>query len=153
MKKKTDHPLFRLWCNRRQSCNNTNNPGWFSYGGRGIKFYPQWDQDFWAFAEWMDENLGPRPGCSSIWVLDRINNDKGFKPGNLRWATRQEDSNNRSTNTTLTYKGRKQTYADWSRELGIPLCTIWSRINDRGMSIHKAFTTPVNKHIINNRKK
>lgn len=135
-KKKTDHPLFKLWCNTRSVCNNPNSRQWHHYGGRGIKFCRDWDQDFWAFAEYMDTTLGARPGPE--YVLDRINNDRGYRPGNLRWATRREDSNNRRTNHCISYQGRKQTFADWSRETGIPLTTIWSRIIDKGWSVSEA---------------
>ena len=133
--KKTDHPLFRLYCNTRNCCNNPNGRQWQHYGARGIKFCPAWESDFWAFADYMDNNLGPRPKDH---VLDRINNNLGYKPGNLRWATRQEDSNNRRTNHSISYRGRKQTFAEWSRETGIPLTTIWSRITDKGWSISEA---------------
>ena len=136
MRKKTDHPLFRLWCNRRQCCNNPSDRQFRQYGSRGIKFDPIWDRDFWAFADWMDENLGPRP--SPEYVLDRIDNNDGFHPGNLRWATKQEDSNNRVTNTTITYRRKTMTYADWARHTGINLTTIWSRVVDLGWPINEA---------------
>lgn len=135
IQKKTDHPLFKLYCNTRGVCNNPNSRQWNHYGGRGIKFCREWENDFWAFADYMDNHLGPRPLGH---VLDRINNDKGYRPGNLRWATRQEDSNNRRTNHSISYRGRKQTFAEWSRETGIPLTTIWSRIIDKGWSVSEA---------------
>ena len=43
-------------------------------------------------AVWLLENLGPCPtGCS----FDRINNDGHYEPGNLRWATKTEQNNNK----------------------------------------------------------
>lgn len=135
-KEKTRHPLFRLWVNRRQMCNNPNNSQYHQYGARGIHFDPEWDSDFWAFADWMDHHLGPRPTPDH--VLDRIDNDSGFYPGNLRWATRQQDSRNRRTNHHLTYRRRTLTYAEWSEITGLPLSTIWSRIVDRGWTAGEA---------------
>jgi hypothetical protein len=38
----------------------------------------------------------------------------------------------------VAYQGRKQTLAEWSRETGIPLRTIWSRLFDRGLPPSKA---------------
>jgi hypothetical protein len=46
---------------------------------------------FTSFDEWWNE-LGERPEDRSV---DRINNDGHYEPGNVRWATRTEQSNNR----------------------------------------------------------
>lgn len=43
----------------------------------------EWRENAEAFATWLLENLGPRPEKHS---LDRIDGDKGYEPGNLRWA-------------------------------------------------------------------
>ena len=46
---------------------------------------------FSSFQEWWEE-LGERPeGCS----VDRIDNDGHYEPGNVRWATHEEQCNNR----------------------------------------------------------
>jgi hypothetical protein len=55
------------------------------YGGRGIKFL------FTSFEQFLAE-LGPRPSGMS---LDRIENDGNYEPGNVRWATRSEQVQNR----------------------------------------------------------
>lgn len=43
-------------------------------------------------AEWVLRHLGPPLGGVS---LDRINNEQGYKPGNLRWATRTVQNGNK----------------------------------------------------------
>lgn len=134
-RKKTHHPLFRLWCNTRQFCNNPRNKQYQQYGGRGIKWCRQWNNDFWRFADWMDQNLGPRPQGH---VLDRINNNRGYYPGNLRWATKRQDSNNKSNNIYITYQGQKLTLAEWSLKQGIHLTTIWSRLIDNKWPVAQA---------------
>jgi hypothetical protein len=65
--------------------------GFKNYGGRGIQMAPEWVEDFVAFRDYVNQNLGPRPKGGTI---DRINNDEGYFPGNIRWATRSVQSNN-----------------------------------------------------------
>jgi len=72
----------------RQRCSNPDNAAYISYGGRGIKFqFPS----VRAAAEWILDNLGP--SCDR--TIDRIDIDQHYMPGNLRWATREEQARNK----------------------------------------------------------
>lgn len=74
----------------KQRCTNPNSIGYSNYGGRGITFdFPSTR----AFAEWVLDNLGCKP--SDTHSLDRIDNSRGYEPGNLRWATRAEQARNK----------------------------------------------------------
>lgn len=87
------NPAYVAFMAASQRCNNPNNPGFKNYGGRGIKFL------FDSFEQFIKE-VGPRPDNHS---LDRINNDKHYERGNVRWATRKEQILNRrpvNRNTT-----------------------------------------------------
>ena len=53
---------------------------------------PEWIEDFQAFQVYINKTLGPRPKGYSI---DRIENDEGYYPGNLRWATSTEQAHNK----------------------------------------------------------
>lgn len=44
-------------------------------------------------ARWIYKNLGPRPAAN--WTLDIISHVKGFVPGNLRWACKRSQTDNR----------------------------------------------------------
>lgn len=89
----TGNAHYTRWRNIKQRTGNPNAPNYPHYGGRGIKMYPGWFNDFIAFKTWLDENLGP---CPEGFSLDRIDNDGNYEPNNLRWASaKQQNSNQR----------------------------------------------------------
>lgn len=131
------HPLWRRWANLRNQCNNERNYNWKYYGGRGITYPKRWD-NFENFVNDIESTIGPIPFKGAH--LDRKNNDRGYSRNNICWSTPRENSNNRQTNHMVTYQGRRQTLADWSRETGIPFRTLWSRLMDYGLTPKVAFT-------------
>lgn len=71
-------------------CYNPEHRAYLNYGGRGIGVYEPW-HDLPAYVAWIEQNLGSRPdGCT----LDRIDNDLGYQPGNIQWATRRQQRAN-----------------------------------------------------------
>lgn len=83
------HPLYVTWRHMLERCLDPKCPSWKNYGGRGITICEQWRNDFTAFIRY----IGPRP--SDQYSVDRIDNDKGYEPGNVRWATREQQAQNR----------------------------------------------------------
>jgi hypothetical protein len=79
----------RIWIGIKQRCTNPNNPDADYYMARGIAIDPVWDRDFMAFYK----AVGPRP--SPVHSIDRIDNDRGYEPGNVRWATPLQQARNR----------------------------------------------------------
>lgn len=81
--------LRGLLTGARQRCENPNNMAYPSYGGRGITFgfASIYDAVVYCLTE-----LGPIPVGKSI---DRIDNEAGYEPGNIRWATPAEQARNK----------------------------------------------------------
>jgi hypothetical protein len=115
-------------------CNNPKNTMYLYYGGRGIKVAPE----FHSFEAFFKE-LGPCPPNHS---LDRKDNNRGYEPGNVRWATKRTQMLNRSDNRHLTYRGKTQTLREWSDECGISVGTLWARLKS-GWPIEEALTQPL----------
>jgi hypothetical protein len=94
--------LYELWWDRKAACYNTSSQKYPWYGARGITMYQPWIHDVQAFKDWIITNIGERPDGLT---LDRIENDKGYEPGNLRWATMQEQALNRRVGIQPTNTG------------------------------------------------
>jgi hypothetical protein len=86
------HPLYGTWNGIRQRCLNPHNSTYPRYGGRGIWMHEPWITDFWTFADYIEENLGPRPRGHTLDRYPDVNG--GYEPGNLRWATAFEQMTN-----------------------------------------------------------
>ena len=106
-------PEYYRWLSLKARCTNPNNPRYADYGGRGITVCQRWADSFEVFIA----DVGERPTPEHS--IDRIDNDKGYEVTNVRWATKQEQANNRRTNVEVTYNGETKTLAAWAMEVGI----------------------------------
>ena len=102
-----DHPNYVAWANMKSRCNNPDDASYKNYGGRGITYCREWEH-FENFAKAMGIKPGPE------YTLERVDNNRGYEPGNCIWATRHTQSMNRRTfkNNTSGERGvvlRKKT--------------------------------------------
>lgn len=126
---------YQSWVSMRQRCNNPRAKVYAHYGARGIAVCERWNDSFPNFLA----DLGPRPeGCS----LERIDNNGNYEPGNCRWATQRDQMNNRRANRFIELNGKRQTLAQWLREVGMTNERFFDRTK-RGWSEERALTTPV----------
>lgn len=126
-------PEHIVWSGIKERCCNPKSKYYYRYGGRGITVCSTWQTSFATFLR----DVGRKPaGCDS---LDRIDNNKGYEPGNVRWATRVQQANNTGSNVRITHKGETLTVAEWAKRLGVPSGRIRSRLDD-GWDPERALT-------------
>src|SRR5690349_21012531 len=102
---------YRVWASMKDRCLNRKSTGFSNYGGRGITVCKKWRKFEGFFAD-----MGEAPEGLSI---ERIDNSRGYEPGNCRWATPREQMRNTRRNHYVACKGKKQTLSEWARDLGV----------------------------------
>lgn len=76
----------------KNRCHNPKDAGYANYGARGIVVYEPWRSDKAAFLRYVLTLEGwDEPRLE----LDRIDVDKGYEPGNLRFITHRANSRNK----------------------------------------------------------
>src|ERR1700691_4356115 len=110
-----DHPQYKhvMTCSAEvyayqsmmQRCYNQKCKAYKNYGGRGITVCESWRKSCENFLK----DVGLRPSAKNS--LDRRDNNGNYDPQNVRWATRDQQANNRRSNRVVVYHGIKMTFA------------------------------------------
>lgn len=79
--------IYMTWGDIVSRCTNPRHKRWADYGGRGITVCERW-RDFANFLA----DMGERPAGMT---LDRIDNNRGYEPGNCRWTDLSTQAKNR----------------------------------------------------------
>lgn len=85
-----NHRLYGIWENMKSRCYNPNTPQFQYYGQQGIVICDEWKHEFLSFYNWAIKN-----GYSDELSIDRINPYGNYEPSNCRWATSEEQNNNK----------------------------------------------------------
>lgn len=135
---KTGSPEHNTWKSMKQRCYNPKCSEYHYYGGRGIKICERWLNDTKLFYE----DMGPRP--SATHSIDRIDVNGDYCPENCRWASVDEQANNKRNTIMLTINKETKTAKEWSVLLNITLKNIYNRKN-LGWTDEEILLTPIDK--------
>jgi len=130
-------PEYVTWVHMIQRCHNPTNKDYKNYGGRGITVCDMWRDSFEAFLFM----VGKRPNIKD--TIERIDTNKGYEPGNVRWASRAEQNVNTRSNVKLTIDGETKTVSEWSRDerCVVSMFNIYKRL-ERGWNAKDAVFLP-----------
>jgi hypothetical protein len=129
-------PIYSVWRQMIQRCNNNKNTAYPKYGGRGIKI----EDDRWLKFENFLEDMGDRPTAKHS--IDRINNYKGYCKENCRWATPSQQVANRGYQGRykhLEFEGRLLSIPDWAKKYNTTEEVIRGHLTE-GISVDYIFT-------------
>lgn len=122
------HEEYAIYHKIKARCENPKTRSYHHYGGRGIAMHPCWRDSFSAFLK----DMGPRP--SPKHSVERIDNNKGYEPGNCKWATPLEQAQNKRTNVPVVLNGVKCSLMMACRELGINVWIAYKNVSRKGKS-------------------
>lgn len=128
-------PTRSSWHAMLQRCRNPNRN--MLYSARGIKVCERWT----VYANFLAD-MGERPPGTT---LDRIDNNGNYEPGNCRWASAVVQANNKSTNRSIEWEGRRQSLTQWAREFRVKpekLAEIIGRMELNEAMLYAMFCAP-----------
>jgi hypothetical protein len=135
-----DTAEYNSWMHMIQRCHNENNKDYANYGGRGIIVCDMWRKSFEAF--FMCVGLKP----TSEHTIERIDTNGNYEPGNVKWATRAEQTVNQRSNVVLEIDGERKTVSQWAQDPRCPVnqFTIYKRL-ERDWDARRAVFEPSRK--------
>lgn len=117
-------PEYGVWQAMIRRCYDPNRNGSENYLGRGIVVCDEW-QGEGGFERFL-AHVGRRPSLKHS--LDRIDNDRGYEPDNVRWATWKEQARNKRSNRLITIDGVTRCVAEWVELTDVVENTVRTRL-------------------------
>lgn len=115
-------PEYSAWTAMISRCCNPKNTHFQAYGGRGIAVCERWRNSFTDFLA----DMGPKRDPSL--TLEREDNEKGYEPSNVKWATRADQMRNTRRTHLVTISGETHCLTDWATIIGISPRALADRI-------------------------
>lgn len=124
-------PIYIIWSNMLQRCNNPKSTSFTNYGARGIKVCDSW-LHFTEFYNWAVVS-GYKEGLS----LERKDVNKDYTPNNCTWIPLSDQCLNKQN--TIRYKGK--CLSEYCKSKGLNYHTVHSRVAKLGWSLERALST------------
>lgn len=113
---------YGVWNHMIQRCHNPNSSGYKDYGARGIRVFQEWRDSFPAFFKAVGERPSPEHS------LERKDNNLGYFPGNVEWATKKKQMANRRNTVFVDLDGESVPLAVAAKKTGVSIQTLRKRI-------------------------
>lgn len=123
---------YKVWGGMVARCTIKSASGYEQYGGAGVTVCDRW-KTFENFLSDMGE-------CPAGMSIERMDNAKGYEPGNCKWASRTEQNNNRRSVRLIEFRGETLSAAQWAKKLGVSKATMYERLEK--WPLERALTTP-----------
>jgi hypothetical protein len=133
---KTGTQVYRAWRNMLNRCYNLRVKSYADYGAKGVTVCQAWRDSFDAFYR----DMGEPP--TSRHTIERLENARGYEPGNCAWATRKQQNRNQTKTRHVTFRGETRPLPEWAEILGVPRVSLWQRLFKYGWDVERAFTAP-----------
>lgn len=136
--------IYNVFKSMRARCYNKHCENYKHYGERGITICDEWldkESGFINFYNWAINN-GYQEGLS----IDRIDVNGNYEPNNCRWATIEEQNNNKTNNRYIIYNDKNYTITQWSKIFNIPTSTMFYKIFKQNKSIEEIFKEQSNEN-------
>ena len=130
---------YKAWDSMKDRCRNPKHQNYTNYGARGITICSSWLNSFEQFFA----DVGKKPAPE--YQLERIDNNAGYTPENVRWATRKEQARNRRTCRMVGVNGRELCLSELAEFANLPRYILRNRL-DRGWPLIEALNTPIRKY-------
>jgi hypothetical protein len=126
---------YFIWYGMHARCSKPSHISFKHYGAKGTKVCDRWN-DFVVFYS----DMGPRP--SQTHTLERKDRNGHYEPGNVVWADKVMQANNRSSNRIVDYRGAPMTVMGAMRAAGsvVKKSTVLWRLN-HGWNAERAVET------------
>ena len=127
---------YKAWQAIKNRCLNPDDARYKWYGARGITICDRWKDSFENFLL----DVGRRP--SKQYSIDRIDNNKGYEPSNVRWASAKEQARNQTQTRLYIIEGTTKSLGEWCEQYKMPYDTVIQRIDKFDWPIYEALTEP-----------
>jgi len=129
--------VYTAWLNMKRRCLNPNHESFKNYGARGITVCERW-LDFKNFVDDVGE---PPPKMT----LERVDNSKGYEPGNVEWRSRKVQAQNTRRNRIFTVRGKTACLKELCEFFHVSYVRVRTRLDRAGWPIEAALFMPLCK--------